>query len=84
MLIDVRTSAEYAEGHIQNAMNIPLGDIATGNLGALQDVAKGESLQLYCRSGARSQSAQGLLQKIGFTNVVNLGSLEEAMRALEP
>lgn len=83
MIIDVRTKEEYDEGHAEGAVNIPLGDIMAGNFGALTGVTKGESLQLYCRSGARSESARSLLQSAGFTNVVNLGGLEDALRTLE-
>jgi phage shock protein E len=82
MIIDVRTKEEYAEGHAEGAVNVPLGDIMAGSLGALEGVARETPLQLYCRSGARSESARGLLQSMGFTSVVNLGGLADALRAL--
>ena len=82
MIIDVRTKDEYEEGHAEGAVNIPLGDIMAGDLGVLAGVAKREPLQLYCRSGARSAAAQGLLTRAGFTSVENLGGLTDALRAL--
>ena len=82
MIIDVRTAEEYADGHAEGAVNIPLGDIMAGNFGVLEGLEKATPLQLYCRSGARSECAQGLLSAAGFTNVVNLGGLEDAIRTL--
>ena len=83
MIIDVRTPEEYADEHAEDAVNVPLGDIMAGNLGALLNVEKSTPLQLYCRSGARSESARGLLQSMGFTTVVNLGGLTDALRVLK-
>jgi rhodanese-related sulfurtransferase len=82
MIIDVRTEAEYAEGHLKGAVNIPLGDIAEGNIEVLEGEGKNEQLLLYCRSGARAERARALLEIKGFTAVENLGALEDARRAL--
>ena len=78
MIIDVRTPEEYEEGHVQGAVNIPVGDIEEGHFGALADGGKDIPLQLYCRSGARSAYACALLQSAGFTSVTNLGSMDAA------
>jgi len=82
LLIDVRTPEEYATGHIEGAENIPVEDIDTGNLGMLHDREKDSPIQLYCRSGARSGYALTLLQLAGFSNVTNLGSQEDAKKAI--
>ena len=71
-LIDVRTPAEYSAGHIEGAKNIPLAELAVrySELGSLSD-----PIVLYCRSGARSRTAQGHLSKLGFEQVYDLGSI---------
>lgn len=78
MIIDVRGDAEYAEGHLPGAVNIPLNQIPT------LDAAKDTPLFLYCRSGARSmRGCQALEQKLGFTNVTNLGGILDYKGPLE-
>jgi rhodanese-related sulfurtransferase len=61
-LIDVRTPAEYAQGHIEGAVNIPV-DALRERLGELN---KDKPIYLYCRSGARSYVAARLLMGHGF------------------
>lgn len=68
-IIDVRSTVEYAEGHIPGAVNIPLNQIPT------LDAPKDAPLYLYCRSGARSARGCKALEKLGFTNVCNLGGI---------
>ena len=68
-IIDVRSAVEYAEGHIPGAVNIPLNQIP------LLDAPKDAPLFLYCRSGARSARGCKALEKLGFTNVSNLGGI---------
>ncbi|HEU5073822.1 MAG TPA: rhodanese-like domain-containing protein [Polyangiaceae bacterium] len=72
LLVDVRSPEEYAAGHIDGAVNIPVGELKT-RLGELGD--KQRSIVLYCRSGARSAKAKTLLESTGFTSVVNLGAM---------
>lgn len=77
LLIDVRTPEEFAERHAKGAVNIPLGDIESGEIGTLKDAPKETSLDLYCRSGSRAGVAGSLLTTFGFTNVRNLGGLDD-------
>lgn len=72
LLVDVRTPEEYSAGHIEGAVNIPVGDLGA-RLGELGD--KQGPIVLYCRSGARSAKAKALLESNGFTGVVNLGAM---------
>jgi phage shock protein E len=81
MLVDVRTPAEYGAGHIENAINVPVENIMKGDFGALALAPKDAPIRLYCRSGARASYALPFLQAEGFTDVVNLGSLQEAVLA---
>lgn len=79
LLIDVRTEEEYREGHVNGALNIPLQEMIAGNLGILSDRERNTPLHLYCRSGARSERAREVLNSHGFTDVVNLGGLDDVL-----
>ena len=70
LLVDVRTTQEYGQGHIKGAINIPL-DTIPSNMGKLK-VSGDKKLLLYCLSGARSMSAATFLDKQGVGNLYNL------------
>jgi phage shock protein E len=74
--IDVRSAGEYAQGHVAGATLIPHDEIEAG----IQDlqVEKDTPILLYCRSGNRAGKAQKRLEALGYTNVTNLGGLEDA------
>jgi len=80
LIVDVRSAEEYQGGHFPGALNVPLDEIGarTAELGG-----KDEPIVVYCRSGRRSAVAKQTLEKAGFTNIVNGGSLE-AMLKLSP
>ncbi len=82
MIIDVRTPEEYSSGHVAGAINVPVESIMAGDFGALAGVPKDTPLRLYCRSGARASYARQFLQSAGFSDVVNLGSLQDAASAI--
>jgi len=77
LLVDVRTPNEFAQGHLDNAINIPLDKVETG----FKDIAKDRSIVVYCRSGNRSGIAMQSLVKQGFINVHNGGGLSEMQKA---
>lgn len=71
-LVDVRTPAEFAAGHIEGAINIPVDQISK----RLPEFgARSDAIVLYCRSGARSGSARSILERHGFSDVHNLGAM---------
>lgn len=74
--IDVRSASEYARGHVAGATLIPHDNIEAG-VEELQ-LEKDTPILLYCRSGNRSGKAQKRLEALGYTNVTNLGGLEDA------
>lgn len=80
VIIDVRTPEEFAAGHLPGARNLDLngGDFAA----ALDGLDKSTPYLLYCRSGNRSGMALEMMQQAGFTDVKNLGSVQEAADAL--
>lgn len=73
-LIDVRTQAEYANSHFENADNLSLQEIQAGKL---PDVPKDTKIYIYCQSGNRSGQAATLLKQAGFTNIVDLEGLSD-------
>lgn len=81
VVIDVRTPAEYAQGHVEGSINIDHTEIAS-RIGETR-MTKDDTIILYCRSGRRSGLAQDTLQKMGFAHVQNYGSLEEARQKLQ-
>ena len=71
LLIDVRTPQEFASGHIDGAINIPLDQIGR----RLSEIPKDRQVVLYCRSGNRSNQAAGLLKSAGYNNILDLGGV---------
>ncbi len=69
-LIDVRSPAEFASGHIDGAVNVPVGALKDDQLGA-----KDQPLIVYCASGTRSAMARSALKSRGYTQVFNLGAM---------
>jgi phage shock protein E len=74
--IDVRTPAEYASGHLPQALLIPFDSIEVGV--AELGLAKGTPIYLYCAVGGRAEKARQSLQALGYTNVTNVGGLDNA------
>lgn len=75
--IDVRSAQEYSDGHVEQAANIPHDEIATGITALTTD--KDATIYVYCRSGRRSGIARDTLEEMGYTQVVNIGGLEDAL-----
>ncbi len=69
-VIDVRPAADFAKGHIINAVNVPMNGFSK-QLGALTRHKEGPVI-VNCRSGSQSQAACLLLRKAGFNEVYNL------------
>ena len=75
ILIDVRTFEEFEENHIDGAINIPVDEITKERI---QEVTENEleNIIVYCRSGSRSKTAAIKIIELGYTNVYDLGSIE--------
>ena len=73
IIIDARTEAEFAEGHIEGAILIPEYEIAERAEKELPD--KDALILVYCRSGRRSKIASEELVKLGYTNVKEFGGI---------
>jgi phage shock protein E len=81
VVIDVRTEQEFQAGHIQGALLIPHDQIAQKIANA--KISKDDHVVLYCRSGRRSGMALDTLKGLGFSNVENYGSLEQAQKRVQ-
>jgi rhodanese-related sulfurtransferase len=77
-LYDVRTSEEFEAKHVDNATNF---DVEKMKAGTLPSVPKDSTIYVYCRSGNRSAEASQILKANGFTNVTDLGGLDELKNA---
>ena len=70
VLIDVRTPAEYEQGHIKGARNIDFRDSDfRSNVDLL---SKDTPVLVYCRSDRRSGQAMELMRELGFQTIYNL------------
>lgn len=72
VLLDVREAQEYRRGHIPGSKNIPLQEL--NRIAAVAD-NKNVPLYVYCYSGSRSRQAVSILQRMGYTNVKNIGGI---------
>ncbi len=70
LVVDVRPLADFAQGHILNAINIPMNGFK--NQIATLHKHKGKPIVISCRSGAQSATACQHLRKEGFEEVFNL------------
>jgi rhodanese-related sulfurtransferase len=70
LILDVRTPAEFAEGHLPGAINIPHDEL-TGRLDEL-GVERDAEVVVYCRTGRRAGLAESVLVETGFSNVHDL------------
>lgn len=71
LVVDVRSAAEYAAGHVPGAINLP-HDAITGNEPVLKDW-KQKPVILYCHSGRRAAMAAKVLEQQGFRDIEHLG-----------
>ncbi len=73
IIVDVRSSEEFARGHIPMAINLPLEDIQCGNY----SLPKTKVLLLYCENSGKSSMGAKLLAERGFNVINTIGGLKE-------
>ena len=79
VLLDVRSPAEFASGHITGALNIPHTDLP-GRIDELRKAQGGDpgtAVVIYCKSGGRAGMAKRYLLSQGYGSVMNLGGLHD-------
>lgn len=73
-LVDVRTNSEYKSGHIQGFENIPLNSLEKN----VSKIQKNAPVIIHCQSGVRGAMAYSILEKLGYTNILNYsGSIND-------
>jgi hydroxyacylglutathione hydrolase len=78
-LIDVRTAKEYRAGHLEGAVNIPLGELPS----RVAEIPRGAHVVTMCEAGYRSSLAASLLAREGIERIVNVEGGMSAYRELE-
>ncbi len=77
-LVDVRTPAEFSGGSVKGAVNIPLDKLQS----QLHRFENKKGIVVFCRSGARSGQAKGVLEQNGYREVINGGAWQNVNRAV--
>ena len=79
LVIDVRTTDEYRQGHVREAVNIPYDEI-TGRIAAFAPDPN-THIVLYCRSGRRAGIAEQALRQMGYGQIDNKGGLNDMLHS---
>jgi len=75
-LIDVRTAAEFAAGHLQGAVNIDVESADFNDkVGTLEKDGK---YLVYCHSGRRAGIAVDAMKSLGFSDALSIGGINDA------
>jgi hydroxyacylglutathione hydrolase len=78
VIVDVRKEVEFADGHVKDAVNIPLSNLTDpGSMAGIQDT---DNLYLHCGSGYRSVIAASLLKREGIHNLRNINGGYAALK----
>jgi phage shock protein E len=80
IVVDVRSEAEFRDGHLPRAINIPLDRLGREVDRRYPD--KDRVILLHCLSGGRSGIGKGVLKRQGYRQVYNLGSFRRAEQIL--
>ena len=75
IILDVRRADEFSNGHIPGAINVANETIGEEEIPELPN--KSQLILVYCRSGRRSKEAAEKLVKLGYTNVVEFGGIND-------
>ncbi len=68
VVLDVRTMAEFTQGHLAGAIHVPVDSLRV----SLERIPRGRDLVVHCKGGFRAHLAVRILKQHGFTNVANL------------
>lgn len=79
--VDVRREAEFGDGHVRGAINIPLNELT--DPGSMANIEEHQNLYIYCGSGYRSVIAASLMKRQGIHNLRNVLGGFNAIRVQE-
>lgn len=79
VLLDVRTTEEYSERHLDKAVNISVDNLSAqmSEVEKLTSGDKSKPIVVYCQRGGRAGRAKEMLTKAGYTQVTNLGGIDD-------
>ena len=80
LIIDVRTPSEFASGHVDGALNLPMDKFGKNYAKLVPD--RGRQVIVYCQSGVRSVHASQFLKLQRYLKVVNGGTVEAVASTL--
>lgn len=81
VVLDIRTPEEFAQGHIEGAVNIDYRQSDFAN--QLAQLDKNQPYLLHCHSGGRSTKALKVINELGFTNVAHMRAGIQGWRAAD-
>ena len=70
VIVDVRKENEFAEGHVKDAINLPINDMA--DIAQIAQLEENQNIYIHCGSGYRSLIAASILKKQGYHNIRNV------------
>ncbi len=70
LVLDVRRETEFADGHLKDAVNIPLSEMT--DPGSMAGLGEDKNIYVHCAGGYRSVIASSLLKRQGFDNIRNV------------
>lgn len=80
LVVDVRTPREFAAGHVDGAVNLPLSRLAAG----ADSLPRDRRLALICQTGYRSSVAASLLARLGFRDLLDVAGGWTAWQSMKP
>ena len=81
VVMDVRRPAEFAEGHIKDAVNLPLNDLV--DPAVMANIEEDQNVYVHCGSGYRSVIAASLMKRQGIHNIHNVAGGWNKIKELE-
>ncbi len=81
VILDVRREAEFADGHLKNAINIPLNELTDPAKMALMEET--QNIYIHCAGGYRSMIATSLIKRQGIHNLRNVTGGWSQIKELE-
>ena len=72
-LVDLRSAAEFEAVNYEGSLNVPFDEFE----GWLSEQSKDDTIIVYCASGLRSAKAMKVAERLGYTKVYNLGSINK-------
>ena len=70
VVVDVRRETEFADGHVKDAVNIPVNNLT--DPASMAHIEDDQNLYIHCASGYRSIIAASMLKKQGIHNLYNV------------